>query len=295
MSTFSNCNLCPHRCLVDRNNSVGFCRSKNSARVARYALHFGEEPCISGKNGSGTIFFSGCTLRCVYCQNYQISRDNIGCDISDESLAELILNLQAQGAENINFVTPSQFVHNIINALNLVKSDINIPIVYNCGGYESIDTLKILEGYVDIYLTDIKYMSSALSKRYSNASDYFEYASSATKYMISQAGSPVFEGDLLKRGVIIRHLVLPGCRKDSLDILDWIANNLEKDSFLLSIMSQYTPVSISDEYSEINRRITTFEYKSVLDHAKKIGLYSGYMQDISSAQEIYIPPFSSEI
>lgn len=263
--------------------------------AARAALHHWEEPCISGTKGSGTIFFTGCTLRCCFCQNYSISSQGFGKEISPDRLSEIFLELQDAGAHNINLVTPTQYLPTILPALDRVKSRLHIPVVYNCGGYEKQETLALLDSYVDIYLPDLKYYDSGLSARYSGASDYFSVASKAIQIMIDQKGAPVFDKDgLLRSGVIIRHMVLPGSRKDSLRLLHWIKETLPDDCYLISLLSQFTPFYKSSEHPKINRRITTYEYESVLNEAIRLGLTDGYMQEKSSAKEEYTPPFDLE-
>jgi putative pyruvate formate lyase activating enzyme len=289
------CNLCPRECGVDRLANLGFCECDSQIKVARAALHFWEEPCISGSKGSGTVFFSGCTLRCCYCQNFRISSEGLGKEISARRLAEIFLELQEKGAHNINLVTPTQYSIQILYALDIVRSKLHIPVVYNCGGYERLETIRELKGYVDIFLPDLKYFSSELSLKYSKADDYFEVASAAIKEMISQIGVLNLDNSgIMQKGVIIRHLVIPGARKDSFKILNWISENLPKDKYLLSLMSQYTPAYKSSEYKELNRRITTFEYKSVVEEAIRLGLSNGFMQERSSAKEEYTPPFDLE-
>jgi putative pyruvate formate lyase activating enzyme len=289
------CNLCPRECGVDRLANLGFCECDSQIKVARAALHFWEEPCISGSKGSGTVFFSGCTLRCCYCQNFRISSEGLGKEISAKRLAEIFLELQEKGAHNINLVTPTQYLVQVLYALDIVKSKLHIPVVYNCGGYELLETIRALKGYVDIFLPDLKYFSSELSLKYSKADDYFEVASAAIKEMISQIDTLDFDNNgIMQKGVIIRHLVIPGARKDSFKILNWISENLPKDKYLLSLMSQYTPAYKSSEYKELNRRITTFEYKSVVEEAIRLGLSNGFMQERSSAKEEYTPPFDLE-
>lgn len=296
-SQIKGCVLCPRKCNVDRKNNLGYCGVNNDIKVARAALHYMEEPCISGKNGSGTIFFSGCNLRCCFCQNYSISHKNFGKVITEDRLGDIILELQEQGANNINFVTGTMYVNSIINVLDNIKHKLQIPVVYNCGGYESTQTIKMLKGYVDIYLQDIKYYNDELAVKYSGAYEYFKYASGSVAEMINQVGKPVFynvEGEtdkMLKSGVIIRHLVIPGARKDSINILKWISNNLEKDSYLISLMSQYTPAYKSSDFKEINRLVTTFEYDSVVNEALKLGIDNGYMQNRSSTGKEYTPDF----
>lgn len=299
MDAYKSCRLCPRSCGVDRYSESGFCGCGPVAKAARAALHQWEEPCISGINGSGTVFFSGCTLRCCFCQNYKISSEGFGREISLSRLADIFLELQEQGAHNINLVTATQYVPSVIQALDRVKGRLTIPVVYNCGGYESLETIRTLEPYIDIWLPDLKYMDSSLSRRYSAAPDYFEAASEAVKLMIRQTGPLVFEDfsdgqqtcRLMKRGTIIRHMVLPGQKEDSIRLLDWISRSLPREQFLISLMSQYTPFYKSQVYPEINRRITTYEYEKVVDHAIALGLDSGFMQEKSSAKEEYTPPF----
>ena len=292
---YNNCSLCPRNCFVDRSVKTGFCKSSNKIKVARAALHYWEEPCISGVEGSGTVFFSGCNLNCCFCQNYNISNDCFGKEITVERLGEIFLELQNKGANNINLVTAVQYVPSIIEALDKVKHKLHIPIVYNNGGYESVETLELLKDYVDIYLPDIKYFNPEISKKYSKAEDYFERASKAVIKMIDNVGELKFNDEgIMQRGVIVRHMVLPSCYKDSIKILNWINENLPKDKFLISLMSQYTPFYKAEKHPEINRRVTTFEYNKVVDEALKLGLDKGYLQEKTSAKEEYTPPFDLE-
>lgn len=289
------CDLCPRECNVDRVNQLGFCQCGREIKVARAALHYWEEPCISGTNGSGTVFFSGCTLRCCYCQNYKISSEQFGREINADRLAEIFLELQEKNAHNINLVTPTQYLPGILKALDLAKPKLHIPVVYNCGGYEKVETIKALKGYVEIYLPDLKYYTSTLSMEYSGASDYFRVATEAIKEMIAQTDGLIFDDNkILQKGVIIRHMVLPGARKDSFAILNWMNEHLPKGKFLLSLMSQYTPFYKSSEHKAINRRITTFEYDSIVREAVRLGLDNGFMQERSSAREEYTPLFNLE-
>ena len=291
---YENCSLCPRNCHIDRTSSLGFCQSSSQIKAARAALHHWEEPCISGTRGSGAVFFSGCTLRC-FCQNYSISSETYGKEISEQKLAQIFFELQNQGAHNINLVTATQYLPSILNALDRIKDKLNIPVVYNSSGYEKPETIRLLKDYVDIYLPDLKYFSSKLSQKYSKAEDYFKVASNAVRLMIEQTGKPVFDSDgILQKGVIIRHLVLPNCRKDSITLLHWIKETLPDKSYLISLLSQYTPFYKSHEYPELNRRITTYEYESVLKEAISLGLVEGFMQEKSSAKEEYTPPFNLE-
>lgn len=291
MNSLENlCNLCPRGCMVNRINNLGFCKSYDKIKVAKAMLHMWEEPCISGEKGSGAIFFSGCSLKCVYCQNYEISEKNFGKEITCEHLGEIMLKLQDRGAHNINLVNPTHFADKIIKSLDMVKDKLKIPIVYNCGGYENIETIKMLKGYIDIYLPDFKYYSDEISKKYSGAGDYFLMASSSIKEMILQTDGIEYDGIIMKKGVIIRHMVLPTYYKDSIKIMEYIKDNYPEDKFLVSIMSQYTPMSRAEDFKEINRKITTFEYKKVCESATNSG-FKGYFQKPSSARKEYTPEF----
>lgn len=286
----TKCELCPRRCKVDRTKGYGFCGENYEIRIANYQLHFWEEPVISGKNGSGTVFFSGCVLKCVFCQNYEISAQNKGYVITPQRLGEIFLSLQEKGANNINLVNPTHFVPQILQALDLVKSELKIPVVYNCGGYERVETLEMLKGYVDIFLPDVKYFSGEISKKYSKAEDYFENSIKAVKKMVELVGKPVIQDGLMKQGVIVRHLVLPNCRKDSIQVVKALGENFSKDEILISLMSQYVPMYKALEIKELNRRVSTFEYESVLAECEKYG-WDGFLQEKSSASDIYVPPF----
>lgn len=285
-----NCRLCPRECGSDRYMGTGFCGCGANIRAAKAYLHMWEEPCISGTRGSGTVFFSGCNLKCCFCQNYKISHENHGKEITENRLAEIFIELQKQGAHNINLVSPTPYVPQIIAAIDMCREKLNIPIVYNTGCYEKIDTLKLLKGYIDVYLPDFKYFDNDLGKKYSGADNYLETVTSALKEMYCQTGPCCIENGIIRRGTIIRHLALPSHRDDSAMILEWIAENLPRDGVLVSLMSQYTPFYKSAEYKEISRRISTFEYNYVLDKAVSLGL-KGFMQERSSAKEEYTPDF----
>ena len=238
----THCTLCPRRCGANRRTATGLCGGGGTLKAARAALHFWEEPCISGTRGSGTVFFSGCALRCCYCQNYRISAEGFGKELSTRELADVFLRLQSEGAHNLNLVTAGHWLPWVLEALALARPALHIPVVYNTGGYETPEALRALSGVVDIYLTDLKYRSTALSAEYSAAPDYFSVASAAAQQMCAQTGAPVFARDgLLSRGTIVRHLALPGCVKDSEAVLDWMASSLPRGGFLTSVMSQYTP------------------------------------------------------
>ena len=289
---YNKCELCPRKCGVDRTKQHGFCGMGALITAAKADLHKWEEPCISYKNGAGTVFFSGCGLHCVFCQNNVISNENYGASLTNEKLADVFLALQDRGADNIELVTPTHFIPDIIEALDKVKHRLTIPIVYNSGGYELKETIDSLDGYIDIYLPDLKYYSSEISARYSSAPDYFRYASEAIIAMTEQAGELKWnsDGGLIK-GTIIRHLVLPSCRHDSIRIMEWIAENASPDEVLVSIMNQYTPFDhIPDEYTELKRHVTKMEYNSVVRRAAELGL-NGFTQEKSSASEKYVPDF----
>jgi len=291
-----NCTLCPRDCHVDRSHGQkGYCRETEELVVARAALHMWEEPCISGENGSGTVFFSGCSMGCVYCQNYNIAKGLAGKKITVERLADIFLEIQEQAANNINLVTPSHYVPQIIEAITLSREKgLDVPILYNCSGYEKLETLKLLDGYVDIYLPDFKYMSKEIAKKYSNVEDYFDYASAAIKEMVRQAGEPYFnENGLMTKGVLVRHLTLPGCLKDSKQIIKYLYETFG-DTIFISIMNQYTPLSNVKQYPEINRKVTEQEYNELVNYAISLGMENGFIQLGETASESFIPEFNEE-
>ena len=293
-SLLKSCTLCPRRCGVDRTAHTGFCGEGSSIRIARYSRHYWEEPCISGDKGSGTVFFSGCSLKCVFCQNFDISQGGKGYEISAGELSSIFLELQDKGVHNINLVTATHFVPMILDALDSVKGSLNIPVVYNCGGYENEETIKLLEGYIDIFLPDIKYYDSELSMRLSKAEDYFERAIKAIRLMADITGKPVIdENGIMKSGVIVRHLVLPNHRKDSIALIEMLKENFDSDEILISLMSQFTPTKQCEGIKDLNRRTTTFEYKSVLKAVEQAG-FDGFLQERTSAKEEYIPEFFSD-
>ena len=283
------CDLCPRKCLVDRKKGEkGICGQTENLKVARAALHFWEEPCISGDAGSGAVFFSGCPLHCVFCQNENIANGMVGKEISLERLVDIFLELQKKRANNINLVTPGHFVPQIVKALDQARKE---------GLMLPVDTIKMLEGYVDIYLPDFKYMSPGLSKKYSHAPDYAEVAKAAIAEMVRQTGKAVFvngdEDNLILRGTIVRHLTLPGCMADSMQILKYL-HDTYGDMIYISIMNQFTPLSNLKKYPELNRRITDEEYETLVDYAIEIGIENGFIQEGDTAEESFIPAFDCE-
>lgn len=280
------CNLCPRKCNVDRTAHKGFCGVKDEILIARAAPHYWEEPCISGEKGSGAIFFGGCNLRCCFCQNGKISR-GAGKPHTVQGLADIFKNLQQQGVHNINLVTPTHYTIQILSALDIFKPD--IPVVWNSGGYESVDTIKTLDGKIDIFLPDYKYADSALAKKYSAAQDYPTVALEAIKQMVKQTGKAVVEDGIMQRGVIIRHLVLPNATQQSIDALKVLFDNFGNDVYY-SIMAQYTPMA-SVKYDELGRGITQDEYNAVLDAVEQLGIEYGFTQELGSIGESFIPDF----
>ena len=299
-----SCQLCPRMCQVNRHTGMGYCLMPDRIKVARAALHMWEEPCISGEHGSGAIFFSGCTLRCVFCQNYKIAAAAVGKYITVDGLADIMLRLQDKHANNINLVTPTHYALHIAQVLTKARDNgLRIPVVYNTSAYENIETLKRLDGLVDIYLPDFKYMDSSLALKYSHAEDYPEVAKSALNEMVRQAGSPCMYSDedelvqsgyvedgVMKRGVIVRHLVLPGCIKDSKAVIGYLYDTY-KDDIYISIMNQYTPLEHVKEYKELYRKVTHKEYDEVVDYAIDIGVTNGFIQEGDTAKESFIPDF----
>ena len=292
MNSYLNCTLCPRACGADRRVSHGFCKESSVLRAARASLHMWEEPPLSGKTGSGTVFFSGCNLGCIFCQNHEIAHENKGKEISPERLAEIFLELQEKGAANINLVTAVHFVPHVIRALDVAKiNGLHIPVVYNSSGYEAVDTVKRLNGYIDVYLPDYKYRDSDLARRFSGAYDYPIVAEKAIEEMVSQIGNCVFdENGMMQRGVIVRHLVLPKHTDDSMAVLEHL-HNTYGDRIYISIMSQYTPVRKHEKYPELSRKLTTYEYEKVVKFAQRIGIKNGFLQSGEAAKESFIPSF----
>ena len=284
------CNACPRKCNVERNIgefSRGFCKMPYNAVLARATLHLWEEPVISGKRGSGAIFFSGCNLRCAFCQNYEISHENFGKQVSKSEFIDIVKNLENQGAHTINLVNPTHFVPFIKEVFSEYKP--SVPVVYNTGGYDDVESIRSLQGLIDVYLPDLKYFDSDVSKKYSNAENYFEKASKAVLEMQRQVGKSVIKDGIMQKGMIIRHLVLPKNTDQSIKILRWIKYNLPIDTYI-SLMSQYVPY-VKTEYKELNRRIVTAEYQKVIDEFERLGFENGFMQERSSAQTDFIPKF----
>ena len=292
MNSYLNCTLCPRACGADRTVSHGFCKESSVLRAARASLHMWEEPPLSGKTGSGTVFFSGCNLGCIFCQNHEIAHENKGKSISPERLAEIFLELQEKGAANINLVTAVHFVPHVIRSLDVAKiNGLHIPVVYNSSGYEAVDTVKRLNGYIDVYLPDYKYRDSDLARRFSGAYDYPKAAEKAIDEMVSQIGECVFdENGMMQRGVIVRHLVLPRHTDDSMAVLEYL-HNTYGDRIYVSIMSQYTPVRKYEKYPELSRKLTTYEYEKVVQFAQRIGIRNGFLQSGEAAKESFIPSF----
>ena len=286
------CNLCPRNCNVDRDKGeLGYCGAPNEMVIARYSRHMWEEPIISGDKGSGTIFFSYCNLRCSFCQNYELSELHKGRVVSVDDFSDIVMDLQNSGVHNINLVTPTMFVPKIIEGVKLARDKgLNIPIVYNTSSYENVDTVKMLDGYVDIYLPDLKYYDNNLSKKYSGVDNYFKYASKAIDEMVRQVGSVKLDDKgMMVKGVIVRHMVMPGCVKDSKKIIKYLYDKYH-DNIIISIMNQYTPVR-KNKYSELNRRVYDYEYNEVVNYAYDIGVRKAFIQDGDSQEESFIPDF----
>ncbi len=293
LEELEKCEVCPHKCKINRkNNKIGRCKASDKVKIALYSTHDFEEPCISGKKGSGTVFFSNCNLNCVYCQNYEISQQGKGKEISIEELANIFLEQQNKNVENINLVTPTSYVPQIIETIKIAKErGLKIPIVYNTNGYENIETIKKLEGYIDIYLPDLKYAENKLGKRYSKIEDYFEIATKAIKEMENQIGSPKFNDEgIMQRGVLVRHLVLPNNIENSKKVLKWMKDNLKEDTYV-SIMAQYFPTfkAKTEEYKELNRKLNLKEWEEIEDYIYELNFKNGFMQELGEHEEEYVP------
>ena len=293
MQELEKCNICPHNCGINRlNGKIGRCKATGKIKLAKASIHNFEEPCISGEKGSGTVFFSNCNLRCIFCQNYKISQLGLGKEISIEELADIFIDEQNKNVENINLVTPTMYVYQIVEAIKIARSKgLYIPIVYNSNGYENVETIKKLKGYIDIYLPDLKYSNDKISYKYSGIKHYFESATAAIKEMYNQVGNPVLdENGIMKKGLIIRHLVLPNNLQNSKDILKWINDNMDKNVFV-SVMAQYFPTHMAKEFPEINRKLTKEEYEEIEDYLYSLDLDNGYIQELGEHEEEYVPDF----
>lgn len=296
MKLLENCTLCMRKCNVNRNKGIkGVCNSSNSIRIARAALHFWEEPCISGKKGSGTVFFSNCNLKCVFCQNYKISSEGFGTEITIERLAEIFLELQDKGANNINLVTPTHFVPQIIESLKIAKNKgLNLPIIYNTNSIDTLDTIKALNGYIDVYLPDFKYFEDKYSLKYSKIKGYSANVLEIIEEMVKQVGYPKFREDgIIVKGVIVRHLLLPGLLFDSKKIIDAIYKKFG-DSVYISLMNQYTPMYNAKMYPEINKSINEKTYDSIINYALSLGVKNGFIQESGTNSEEFVPDFNNE-
>ena len=294
MKELEKCEICPHNCKVNREQGqIGRCRCNDKIKIALVSTHEYEEPCISGKNGSGTVFFSNCNLNCMYCQNYEISQLGKGREITIEELADIFLKQQAKGVNNINLVTPTMYAYHIIEAIKIArKNGLNLPIIYNTNGYEKVETIKALDGYIDVYLPDLKYYSDILSKKYSNVDKYFEIATKAIKEMYKQVGQATFNEDgIIQKGVIIRHLVLPNHLQNTKHILKWIKENLS--DIYVSIMAQYFPTYKAKGDSLIGRKLTQKEYKEIENFLYTLDLQNGYIQELGEHEEEYVPEWDT--
>ncbi|MFD3155522.1 radical SAM protein [Haloimpatiens sp. FM7330] len=294
MELLVNCKLCPRNCAINRlNNELGFCKSGKNIKLAKVSLHAWEEPCISGSNGSGTIFFSNCNMRCVFCQNHNISEEGFGKEITIERLSEIFIEQQNRGAHNINLVSPTHYVPQIIEALKIAKTHgLTIPVLYNSNGYENIETLKALNGYIDVYLPDLKYFNDKYAVRYSNTPNYFSYASNSIKEMFKQVGKPEFDKNgIIKKGVIIRHLMLPGLLFDSKKIIDFIYKTF-KNNVYISIMNQYTPMFNAYKYPEINKSLNLKHYDSLIKYCLSLGITNAFIQGEGTCTTEFTPDFN---
>lgn len=294
MHELENCNICPHRCGANRmNGKTGRCKATDKVKVALASIHNFEEPCISGKNGSGTVFFSNCNLNCVFCQNYEISQLGKGKEISIEELADIFIKQQNKNVHNINLVTPTMYIYQIIEAIKLARDKgLKIPIVYNSNGYENVEALKHLKGYIDIYLPDLKYSNNEIAYKYSNIKNYYENAVQAIKEMYNQVGTPIIdENGIMKKGLMIRHLVLPNQLQNSKDVLKWINDNMDKKVFV-SVMAQYFPTYKAKHFPEISRKLTKEEYNEIEQYLYSLDLENGYIQELGEHEEEYVPDFS---
>ena len=295
MQELESCTLCPRNCKVNRYKSAGVCGASDKIKVAHYGLHMWEEPIISGDSGSGTIFFSYCNLKCIFCQNYKISTGGYGKEITEERLQELCLDLQERGANNINLVTPTHYVPQIVNNIQKIKDkELKIPIIYNTSSYENVSTIKMLDGIIDIYLADLKYYDDNLACNYSHCKNYFHYASLAIYEMVNQVGSFVIENNLMKRGVIVRILILPGHVEDAKKLVHYLYTTYH-DTIIISLMNQYTPLKKFDKYPNLERKVNDQEYQEVIDYALNLGVKYAFIQEGETQSESFIPNFDCSL
>ena len=294
LKQLEKCEICPHNCKVNRlTGNTGRCKCNDKVKIALASLHYYEEPCISGENGSGTVFFSGCNLNCKFCQNYEISQLGKGIEITIEQLSDIFIKQQEKKANNINLVTPTMYVYQIIEAIKIAKTKgLNIPIIYNSNGYENVETIKKLKGYIDVYLPDFKYYYNDLAKKYSGINNYFENVIQVIQEMYKQVGSPIIdENGIIKKGLIIRHLVLPNNIENSKKVLKWLKENINKEVYI-SIMAQYFPCYKAKEIKELNRKLTKEEYRKVEEYVYELDIENGYMQELGEHEEEYVPNFN---
>ena len=293
LERLQKCEICPHNCKVNRlDGQIGRCKCNDKVKIALASIHYFEEPCISGKNGSGTIFFSNCNLNCKFCQNYEISQEGKGVEITVKELANIFIKQQEKKAHNINLVTPTMYVYQIIEAIKIAKKNgLNIPIIYNSNGYENVETIKNLKGYIDVYLPDLKYYDNELAFKFSGIKNYFEFASKAILEMYKQVGSPKFDkdGNIIK-GLMIRHLGLPNNIENTKKVLKWIKENIDEDVYI-NIMAQYFPTYKANEIKELNRKLSKEEYEEIENFVYKLDIKNGYMQELGEHEEEYVPKF----
>ena len=287
----TKCEICPHKCKINREiGNIGRCKANDKVKIALYSIHKFEEPCITGNNGSGTVFFSNCNLNCIYCQNYEISQLGKGKEITINELADIFIELQNKTVENINLITPTSYALHIIEAIKIAKRNgLKIPIIYNTNAYENVETLKLLEGYIDVYLPDLKYYDNELGKKYSKIDNYFDIATKAIKEMYRQVGATKLdENGIIQRGVMIRHLVLPNNIENSKNILKWIKENIDEKVYI-NIMAQYFPTYKAKEDEILNRKLTKEEYEKIENYVYELGIENGYMQELGEHEEEYVP------
>lgn len=291
LKELEKCSLCPHKCGINRNDGkAGRCKSRDTVKIALYSVHDFEEPCISGEKGSGTIFFSNCTMNCIYCQNYEISQEGKGKEITIQELADIFIKQQERNVQNVNLVTPTSYVPQIIEAIKLAREKgFKLPIVYNTNGYENVETIKMLNGYIDIYLPDLKYYYNELGEKYSKVKNYFEIATEAIKEMYKQVGAPVLDDNgIMQKGLMIRHLILPNNIENSKQVLKWIKENIDENVYV-SIMAQYFPTYKAKENSDLNRKLTMQEYEEIENYLYGLELENGYIQELGEHEEEYVP------